>query len=98
MVKPTEINYQNFLLNKIISMETLTIKETIANVLVSIVEHNNFEMNDELTAKDVDGWDSLSHMMIITKIEEAFNIKFKLRELNKLKNMGSLVTVIQSKI
>ncbi|MCF7560777.1 acyl carrier protein [Sabulilitoribacter multivorans] len=79
-------------------METITIKDTIRQVLESILNHNNFEMHDELTAKDVDGWDSLSHMMIITKIEEAFNIKFKLRDLNKLKNMGSLVSVIQSKL
>ncbi len=79
-------------------METSIIKENISNVLKSILGHNNFEMHDELTAKDVDGWDSLSHMMIITKIEEMFSIKFKLRDLNKLKNMGSLVSVIQNKI
>lgn len=79
-------------------MELNDIKKDIRNLLTSILEHDNFEMHDELTAKDVDGWDSLSHMMIITKIEEKFNIKFKLRDLNKLKNMGSLVSVIQSKI
>ncbi|GAA4274192.1 acyl carrier protein [Aquimarina gracilis] len=79
-------------------METSLVKEKVSNVLVSVLEHNNFEMHDELTAKDVDGWDSLSHMMIITKIEEHFGIKFKLRDLNKLKNMGSLINVIQSKI
>lgn len=79
-------------------METTIIKERISDVLVSVLEHDNFEMHDELTAQDVDGWDSLSHMMIITKIEEKFEIKFKLRDLNKLKNMGSLVSVIQSKI
>ncbi|MDH7446578.1 acyl carrier protein [Aquimarina sp. 2201CG14-23] len=79
-------------------MEVITIKEKIKDTLISILEHDNFEMHDELTAKDVDGWDSLSHMMIITKIEEEFSIRFKLRDLNKLKNMGSLVSVIQSKI
>ncbi|MCK8520583.1 acyl carrier protein [Aquimarina sp. D1M17] len=79
-------------------MEVSFIKEKIAGVLTSILEHDNFEMHDELTAKDVDGWDSLSHMMIITKIEEEFSIRFKLRDLNKLKNMGSLVSVIQGKI
>jgi len=78
-------------------MEISTIKERISNVLISILEHSNFEMHDELTAKDVDGWDSLSHMMIITKIEEEFGIRFKLRELNKLKNMGALVSLVQSK-
>ncbi|GAA3641576.1 acyl carrier protein [Flavivirga jejuensis] len=80
------------------NMEAVIIKEKIKEVLVSILEHENFDMRDELTAADVDGWDSLSHMMILTKIEEKFNIKFKLRDLNKLKNMGTLVTVIQSKI
>ncbi|MBQ4819567.1 acyl carrier protein [Aquimarina sp. MMG016] len=78
-------------------MEIDTIKERVGEVLASILEHNNFEIHDELTAKDVDGWDSLSHMMIITKIEEEFGIRFKLRELNKLKNMGSLVSLIQTK-
>ncbi len=79
-------------------MEATVIKEKIKEVLVSILGHENFEMLDELTAADVDGWDSLSHMMILTKIEENFNIKFKLRDLNKLKNMGTLVAVIQSKL
>ncbi|WP_234418225.1 acyl carrier protein [Aquimarina aquimarini] len=75
-----------------------TIKNTIKDILQSTLGHDRFTMADELTAKDVDGWDSLSHMMIITKIEEVFEIKFKLRDLNKLKNMGSLVSVIQTKI
>lgn len=79
-------------------METSLVKEKIKDVLISVLDHNNFEMRDDLTAKDVDGWDSLSHMMIISKIEEMFTIKFKLRDLNKLKNMGSLVQVIQSKL
>ena len=79
-------------------METDAIREKVRVVLVNILEHENFKMDDELTAKDVDGWDSLSHMMILTKIEEALNIKFKLRDLNKLKNMGTLISVIQSKL
>ena len=79
-------------------MEASEIKEKLKEILISVLNHDRFELHDELTAKDVDGWDSLSHMMIITKIEEGLNIKFKLRDLNKLKNLGSLVTVIQAKI
>ncbi|WP_445381942.1 acyl carrier protein [Robiginitalea sp. IMCC43444] len=79
-------------------MEKTTIKLKISEILFEVLEHNNFEIRDELTARDVDGWDSLSHMIIITQIEENFGIKFKLRDLNKLKNMGSLVQVIESKL
>ena len=79
-------------------MEKKEIIKIIREILVSILEHENFEMRDELEAKDVDGWDSLSHMLIITEIENQFKIQFKLKELNKLNNLGSLIQFISLKI
>ena len=79
-------------------MEKKDIIKKIKEILVSILEHENFEMVDELEAKNVDGWDSLSHMLIITEIEKKFSIQFKLKELNKLNNLGSLLNLINSKI
>ena len=79
-------------------MEKKEIIKIIREILVSILEHENFEMIDELEAKDVDGWDSLSHMYIITEIENQFGIQFKLKELNKLNNLGSLLQLISLKI
>ena len=51
-----------------------------------------------MTASDVENWDSLTHMFMITKVEEVFGIKFKLRELNKLKNVGDLCNTIAEKL
>ena len=79
-------------------MEKKEIVERIRNILVSILGHEDFEMKDELKASDVEGWDSLSHMMIITAIEKDFGIRFKLKDLNKLQNLYSLVELIQSKV
>ena len=79
-------------------MEKKEIIKIIREILVSILEHENFEMTNELEAKDVDGWDSLSHMLIITEIENQFAIQFKLKELNKLNNLGSLLQLIRLKI
>ncbi len=79
-------------------MKTLTLREDLKNIIVSVLQHEKFEMKDDLTASDVDGWDSLTHMTIITEIEAAFNIKFRLKELNKLKNMGTLIELIKSKL
>ena len=78
-------------------MEKSEIALQMKGVLTEILKHENFEIHDELVAADVDGWDSLTHMEIITGIEDNFNVKFKLRELNKLKNMGSLIELIQAK-
>mgnify|MGYP003380830507 CR=1 FL=1 len=70
------------------------IRTSVSNVL----GHGNFEMRDDLTATDVEGWDSLTHMSIITGLEKEFGVKFKLKEINKLKNMGSLIELIGSKL
>lgn len=79
-------------------MDTDQIKARIRETLVAVLGHDSFEMRDDLTAADVKGWDSLTHMMIITRVEKAFDVRFKLKEINKLKNMGSLVELIASKL
>jgi acyl carrier protein len=78
-------------------MERNEMSQKMTEVLTSVLKHNNFEIRDDLVAADVEGWDSLTHMDIISAIEEKFEVKFKLRDLNKLKNMGSLFELIISK-
>jgi acyl carrier protein len=48
----------------------------------------------ELSAKDVDGWDSLTHIRLILTIEKRFNFKFSTSEIGKLENVGDLVNLI----
>ena len=79
-------------------MEKSEISQKMIEVLTSILKHQNFEIRDDLVASEVEGWDSLNHMTIISGIEEKFDIKFKLRELNKLRNMGTLIELVQSKL
>ncbi|MFN6379296.1 MAG: acyl carrier protein [Flavobacteriales bacterium] len=79
-------------------MQREDIKNLVRLILVKVLKHENFEMNDAVTATEVDGWDSLTHMVIISEIEEKLNIQFKLKELNKLRNMGTLIDLIESKV
>ncbi len=79
-------------------MEREEILGKIKTILVSVLNHEDFNMAEELTATEVSGWDSLSHITIISEIEEMFGIRFKLKELNKLKNMATLIDLVQAKI
>jgi len=79
-------------------MERKEITEKVKNILVSVLGHDNFEMQENLTADNVEGWDSLNHMLIVTGIEKEFNIHFKLKELVKLRNVSSLIDLIESKL
>jgi len=49
----------------------------------------------ELSAKDVDGWDSLTHIRLILSVEKAFKIKFTTSEIGKLQNVGDLARLIE---
>lgn len=79
-------------------MEREELKSKLKDILVEILKHDDFEMRDDLTAAQVEGWDSLSHAMIIMEIETNFGAKFSLREINKLSDMGSLLDLIQTKL
>jgi acyl carrier protein len=78
-------------------MQRVEIVEKLHSILISVLKLENVVINDELSAANVDGWDSLTHMVIITEIENRFGVRFKLRELNKLTNMGNLISLIASK-
>ncbi len=79
-------------------MEKREIIERLTAIFCEIFSDNTLVLNDDMTAADVENWDSLTHMMMITKVEEVFGIRFKLRELNKLKNVGDLCQIIMDKL
>lgn len=74
------------------------IVEKLTVVFHEVFNDNNIVLRDDMTAKDVENWDSLTHMLMITKVEEVFDIKFKLKELNKLKMVGDLISTIEGKL
>ena len=79
-------------------MKKNEIIEKAQTIIRQVLKNDSFEWKGELTAEDISGWDSLSHMIIITELENEFKIKFKLKELNKLNTLDSLITLIQSKV
>ena len=70
----------------------------VTNAFSNVLEHDNFNLTNETTADDVDGWESITHMMIISEIEKAFNIKFKLMDLMNMNSVGDLLNSIESEL
>lgn len=79
-------------------MERNEITTKLANIFKTVFNNQFLMLTNELSANDVDQWDSLSHMILISEIEDAFLIKFKLKELNKMRNVGDMIEMIQLKI
>jgi len=55
-------------------------------------------ITEEMTANDIHQWNSLSHMILISEIESSLEIKFKLKELNKMHNVGDMINIILAKL
>lgn len=79
-------------------MEKEKIYENVTQAFRKVLEHENFELNEATSADDVEGWESITHMMIITEIENQLDIKFKLMDLMNMQNVGDLVKSIDKEL
>ncbi|MBO7720826.1 MAG: acyl carrier protein [Kiritimatiellae bacterium] len=52
------------------------------------------ELKDETTAADVPGWDSLTHITLIGAVEDEFDVKFAMKDVVGMKNVGEMVDKI----
>jgi acyl carrier protein len=66
-------------------------------VFQKVLEENDITITREMTAHDIEKWDSLRHIQLISEVERAFRIKFKLREVLHMKNVGDLIDLIHAK-
>ena len=69
----------------------------LTSVFREVFDDDELEPKPEMTADDVDGWDSLTHIRLILSVQKAFGIKFSPVEMNRLKNVGDLIALIRDK-
>jgi acyl carrier protein len=76
---------------------TSTIEE-IQPIFQDVLDQPNLRLSATSNASNVDDWDSLAHISIVSAIEKHFRIKFTLAELQNLKNVGEMAELIQKKL
>ena len=69
----------------------------LKSVFQKVLEENEITITREMTAHDIEKWDSLRHIQLISEVERTFGIKFKLREVVSMKNVGDLIDLIHEK-
>ena len=79
-------------------MNTRPVIDRLADIMRDVFDDDGIQPTETMTAEDVEGWDSLSHIRLIVSIEKQFGIKFNNAEIEGLRNVGDLVKTIQSKL
>jgi acyl carrier protein len=75
-------------------MDEPQIYTRLEEVFHDVFEEDTIKVTPELSAKDVDGWDSLTHIRLVLTVEKAFRIKFSTSEVGKLRDVSDLVALI----
>jgi len=76
----------------------MDIQERLNAIFCEVFDDDSIRILPEMTANDIDGWDSLSHVNLIVTIETRFKIRFTQKELLTFKNIGDLLDCIKGKI
>ena len=78
-------------------MAEAIVLDKLTSILRDVFDSDDLVATPDLTAKKVDGWDSLGNIRLLLEIERVFSIRFSAMETSSLKNVGELAAVIEKK-
>ena len=74
------------------------ILEKMHPIFLDVFELDEIQLTESLTAKDVDGWDSLTHIQLVVALEKQFGVRFSSTEIQNWENIGAIAEAVQSKL
>jgi acyl carrier protein len=78
-------------------LDNAAVYSKLTEIFHNVLDNDEIVLAPQLTANDVDGWDSMAHVRLILTIEKDFHISFTASEVGRLKNVGELADLIQMK-
>lgn len=72
------------------------VSDRLKKVILAQLKLDEWDIQDDTTAGTVPGWDSLSHVGIISAVEDAYKVRFK-TQIVRLKNVGQLQALVDKK-
>ena len=75
-------------------MSKAEIFEKLNEIFRDVFDDEALTVTETTTAGDVDGWDSLTHITLLATVEDEFDIKFSMKAVQHLANVGELAELI----
>ncbi|MDE6500668.1 MAG: acyl carrier protein [Ruminococcus sp.] len=66
----------------------------LTEVFRDVFDDDSIVITEETTAHDIDDWDSIEHINLIGAVEDEFSMRFKMREVSGMKNVGEMIDII----
>lgn len=71
--------------------------ERLTEVFKDVFDDDSIIIRENTTSSDIDDWDSIEHINLISAIEDEFNMQFKMREVSGMKNVGEMIEIIRER-
>ena len=79
-------------------MKREEIFKKVSIIFQDVLDDNDIVISEDQGAKDIDEWDSLTHIMLVVETEKEFQLKFLSSEIANWNNIGEMITAIESKL
>lgn len=76
-------------------MDKQQIFDAVQEIFRDNFDDEELEITRETCADDIEDWDSLEQINLLTAMEKKFSIKFKLEDVRGLKNVGDLLDLVE---
>ena len=76
----------------------MNLHHQLEEVFRQVFDNDQLTLRDDMTATDIEGWDSVAHINLMFGIEQAFGIRFKGNELADMTNIGELKQFLSGKV
>ena len=78
-------------------MDTREIFERLDRVFQDVFDDDTIHVTPKTTADDIEDWDSLEHINLVSAVEKAFGMKFRMQEVSGMKNVGEMADIIAAR-
>lgn len=75
-----------------------SIKEKLQDIFRDVFGDDKIQLSEEMSAQDIEGWDSLQHILILAAVQDEFGISFDVDEIMNINNIGDMIKSIEGKI
>jgi len=70
-------------------------EEKLKEILVKVLLVDGTKINDRMSRKDVEEWDSMAHLMLVSEIESEFGIMMSDDDITEIKTVGDIKRVLR---
>lgn len=79
-------------------MSRQEILDKVNEIFQEVFDDEEIVVEESTTADDIEDWDSLTHITLITEIETEFDFKFAMKDVLGMKDVGEMLDIIEREI